>query len=194
MKKEYPPLPVLKKEFGKNKEIPPAYEEVILRALSHYPELKETHIKFQLKDKHPVPYGTTPTIGSVLKAGKNRSYVISLLEEADLPTRQVLFKNLPEEGQRAVIGHELGHVLQFVKSSPAGLLKKALQYVHMNSRRDVERGADIQAIEHGLGFELYVHAVYIRKVPGYVQQRKEIETDYLKPQEILDTLPEGSPA
>jgi hypothetical protein len=194
MKKEYLSLHQLKQEFGKHKEIPSQYEEVILKALSHYPELKNVTIRFDLKNSHPVPYGTTPAAATVLRSGKKRQYIISLLEEAELPMRGVLFKNLPEEAQRAVIGHELGHVVQFMKKSVPGLIKTALSYSNVHTRREAERGADILAIEHGLGFELYVHAVFIRRVPGYVQSRKEIETDYLKPQEILDTLPKGTPA
>jgi hypothetical protein len=194
MKKEYPPLSILRKEFSRHKQIPTQYEEVILKALSHYPELKDVHIRFELKTKHPVPYGTTPAVPSLLRGGKKRVYVVSLLDEADPPIRQVLFKNLPEEGQRAVIGHELGHVVQMMAKSTPALLKFALSYGSVYTRREIERDADLCAIKHGLGFELYVHAVYIRRVPGYVQQRKEIETDYLKPQEILDTLPEGAPA
>ncbi len=194
MKKEYPPLAELKKDHGGNKVIPAQYEEVILKALSHFPELKETHITFTLTQKLHVPYSTTPSFGSILRTGKRRAYIISLLDEADLPMRAVLFKNLPEEAQRAVIAHELAHVLDLMKQTAPGLLKTALSHSNLYRRRDFERAADISVIEHGLGFELYVNAVYIRKVPGYVQAHKEIDTDYLKPQEILDTLPEGSTA
>jgi hypothetical protein len=192
MKKEYPPLEVLRKEHGVNKTIPPAYEEVILKVLSHYPELKDVHITFKLADKHPIPYSTMPALKTVFREGKKRKYIISILEEADLPVRQALFKNLPAEAQMAVIAHELGHVLQFIDHSPAKLVKTAFMNSNVYDRRDLKREADLHAIKHGLGFELYVHSMFIRKIPGYVQLRKEIDTDYLKPQEILDTLPEGT--
>ncbi len=194
MKKEYPPLAELKTEYGRHKIIPAEHEEVILKALSHFPELKDTHITFTLTKKQQAPYSTTPSAGSILRTGKRREYIISLLDEADPPMRAVLFKNLPEEAQRAVIAHELAHVIDLMKKSTPGLVKTALSQANLFRRRDFERAADISVIEHGLGFELYVHAVYIRKVPGYVQMHKEIDTDYLKPQEILDTLPEGSTA
>lgn len=193
MKKQYAGLSELRREYGHHKKIPQRYEEVILKALSHYPELKNTHIQFQLKDEHPVPYGTSPApLGFFFS--KNRQYVITLREEAGPPTRQALFKNLPEEAQRAVIGHELGHVLQYERKSGPALAAFTMSYAMASKRREIEREADLMAIEHGLGFELYVHAVYIRRIPGYVQQRKNLDVDYLKPQEILDILPEDSPA
>lgn len=188
-KKEYPSIDRLRNEFGRNKKYPSEFEEVILKALSHYPELKEVNIEFRLKDSHAVPYGTSPAFSDVLRSPAKRRYVISLLDAADHPFKMALFRNLPEEAQRAVIGHELGHVVQFVQTNPAGLAGIALAYTNLKGRRKLERGADILAIEHGLGFELYVHAVFIRRIPGYVDKRKEIDTDYLKPQEILDTLP-----
>jgi hypothetical protein len=194
VKTEYPPLSVLRADFGRNKTIPSEYEEVVLKALSHYPELKNTRIVFQKKNDHPVPYGTVPTRASYLKTSSGRKYVITLQEEAEPPVKLALFKNLPEEAQRAVIGHELAHVLQFHKHSIPKMLGSSLSYSAKKARREVERAADLTTIEHGLGFELFVHAVYIRKIPGYTLERKNIETDYLKPQEILDTLPEGTPA
>jgi hypothetical protein len=193
MQKLYPPLMQLRKEFGNNKKIPTQYEEVILQALSHYPELKNTHIKFELKNNHPTPYGTSPTPASIFKGIAERIYVVSLLEEADPPIRLALFKNLPLEAQRAVIGHELAHVVQYNRKNTLELMAIGLKYTNLFSRRKIERGADIRTIEHGLGDELYIHAVYIRKIPGYVEKRKTIETDYLKPDEILDALPKKSP-
>jgi hypothetical protein len=188
VKKEYPSVHELKAHYASNKVIPAIYEEPILRALSHFPELQAVKIDFVLKDRHPVPYGTAPTFASYFKDASRRKYVITIAENAEGPTKLVLFKNLPEEAQRGVIGHELGHVVAYQRSNTADLLKYSLMYSNMHLRRKAERGADICAIEHGLGFELYVHAVYIRRIPGYIELRKEIDTDYLKPQEILDTF------
>jgi hypothetical protein len=174
----------------KNKKIPAKYREVVLEALSYYPELRETHIDVVLKNKHPVPYGTTPSIKSLLIPGAPRKYIITLREEAPEPIYQALFKNLPRECQVAVIGHELGHVIQYEKRSVAELMKLSVQLLTEEKKRKVERGADIKAIEHGLGKELYAHAVYIRNIKGYVEKRKEIELYYLKPHEILQGVSE----
>ena len=39
--------------------------------------------------------------------------------------------------------------------------------------------------EHGFGAQLYKHAVYIRSIPGYIQQKPEFNQYYLQPFEIL---------
>jgi hypothetical protein len=187
--KNYPPLAELRKEFSTNKLIPSRYEEFILKALSHYPELKETPIHFKLKENHPVPYGTSPAISTLMKPAHKRTYVVSILEKEKPPIEQALFKNLPPPARIGVIAHELGHVLQFMKQSLPGVMKTALRFSSQEQTREIERGADISAIEHGLGFELYTHARYIRTIPGYVQVRKEIEINYLHPHEILESIP-----
>ncbi len=53
--------------FVMNKEIPASYREEILEVLACYPELADTRIRFILKEKHMVPYGTVPSFGSVFK-------------------------------------------------------------------------------------------------------------------------------
>jgi hypothetical protein len=176
--------------FSTNKKLPEKYRTVILEALSYYPELKNIHIQFVLKKKHPVPYGTTPSVKSVLKPGTPRQYTITLREEAHGPTSHALFKNLPHEAQLGVIGHELGHVVQYESLGTLDLLKTCILFLTMSKRREMERGADIQAIHHNLGKELYAHAVYIRSIKGYVEKRKEIDIYYLKPHEILQGLSE----
>jgi hypothetical protein len=183
MKKEYPSLDELRTKFAANKEIPQKYEEPILKALSHFPELEKVKIVFKTKDKHPVPYGTVPV------AGLRVSYEISILESADPPMEGALLKNLPETAQVGVIGHELSHVVQFEKGGMGPVVKAIVGYSSNNAQREMERGADVLAIEHGLGFELYTHACFIRAIPGYVEQRKEIDINYLHPNEILEALP-----
>lgn len=170
------------------KHIPARYEGVIREALSHYPELQPVHINFKLADKYPVPYGTSPDLITIFRPRQKRAYTVTILEKADGPLEKALFKNLPREAQLGVLGHELGHVLQFCKKSRKELLKIALRYGDFYEKREVERDADIKAIEHGLGRELHMLAIYIRNIKGYVEQRKEIDTNYLKPHEILQGL------
>jgi hypothetical protein len=178
----------MKKEHLKNMRIPEKYEAVILDVLAAYPELHNAHIHFLLKRKHSVPYGTVPTPASIFRKPENRVYQISLLEEAEPPTRYVLFDYLTTEMQKGVIAHELIHVLQFRECSRKQLIKRMLGFAKQSVRRKLERAADKGAIEHGFGEELYQHAIYMRSVPGYVEQRPSINTDYLLPHEILEYI------
>jgi hypothetical protein len=187
---------LLRLQFSHNKEIPKKYEVEILCALSHYPELRDTHIHFMLAVHAPVPYGTKPSFASCFKAKKNRVYTITILEYAELPEREALMKHLNSSMRIGVLGHELAHVVQFERCNPLGLLKTLSKFAFSRLRRQMETGADKGAIRHGLGWELLEHARFIRTIPGYVQQRPKLNEDYLLPHQIEFYLehPEKLPA
>jgi hypothetical protein len=172
------------KEFSYRKKIPKKYEKEILIALSHYPELRNVHIVFSLADHASVPYGTKPQFSSCFRLKKNRCYTITLLEKASYPESEALFKNLSENMRIAVIAHELFHVVQYHHGS-FSLVKTVFKFIPQATRRKLERAADIGAIQHGFGEGLLEHANYIRSIPGYVEKRPAINTDYLQPAEIM---------
>lgn len=171
------------KKYGINKEIPQKYEKEILIALSRYPELRSVHIKFMLVDTAPALYHTKPVLASCFSAKKNRHYVISILERAHYPESEALFEKLTERMRIGVIGHELYHVVQY-HFGRFSLIKTFLHFLIFGLRRKLERAADRGAIQHGLGKQLLEHSRYIRSIPGYLQKRPSIHTDYLKPSEI----------
>lgn len=175
----------LRREFGTNKEIPARYEEEILVALSHYPELKEERVRFVLVFSAPVPYGTKPSFKSCFLPRNERTYTVTILEEAADPEREALIKNLDRKMRIGVLGHELGHVLQYSRCEPLQLLRTLAFYMAGSFKRKLEREADMEAIKHGLGKELLLHAEYIRLIPGYADKRPELNRDYLKPEEIV---------
>ena len=183
-----PTIERLRITAGFNKIIPREYEEPILFALSHYPELKYTKIHFKKTSNSSTPYGTMPSPNSFLRPASRRKYIVTLLEDAEYPVKDVLFKNLPFEAQVAVIAHELVHVIQFSKCSIPELFKISMLYLFPWFRKRIERGADIGAIDHGFGNNLYKHAMYIRSIPGYMEKRPEINKYYLRPEEILQRL------
>jgi hypothetical protein len=179
----------LKKEFGRNKIIPPGFERVILLALSHYPDLKDIKIEFKFSAKHPVPYGTTPTLGSFFKKPPQRKYKVTLLTQARGPMVKALFRNLPEDAQIGVIGHELAHVAQYNNCSVKGLLRLVVLFPML--RKLMEQDADRRTIDRGLGVHLYKWATYVRSIPGYLRQRPQINIYYLTPHEILNYIRSG---
>jgi hypothetical protein len=176
-------LDTLKKEFGINKYIPKKYEREILLVLSHFPELKETKINFILALKASVPYGTKPTFASCFKPRAQREYTITILEYADEPENSALMKNLSPGMRMGVIAHELIHVKQYCHCNPLSLIKMFALYLTPYKKK-IERNADKGAIKHGFGEELFLHAQYIRSIPGYVAKRPELATHYLQPHEI----------
>jgi hypothetical protein len=175
-------------DLENHKVIPLKYKDVILDALSYYPELSSTHIIFRLTDSGRLPYRTVPSRSSFFKPKEKRVYIVTILEEAKGVKEKVLFKNLPPDAQLGVLGHELGHIVQFNNCDKKQLLRSWLSYTNFFVKREIERNADVLAIEHGLGKQLHVYSVFIRQIKGYLEKRKEIETNYLKPHEILQGI------
>ena len=171
------------KSFSRLK-VPSQYREIFMSVIQHYPELENTHIHVVLKKKHPVPYGTTPAFRSLFLPSGKRVYRIAILEEAKPPLEQVLFKNLTETARKGVVAHEFVHIIQFQKCSAFRLIGYMFSYPFPAFERRLEKNADRGAVDHGYGNELYEHAVYIRSVPGYVESRPEVNTNYLHPDEI----------
>jgi hypothetical protein len=178
----------LRREFAVNKRYPKQYEHAILYALAGYPELRHTRINFELAYSGSVPYSTRPTFASLFLPAAKRTYCIQILERADGPKEAALLKNLPEEVQVAVIAHELAHVVQYNARSSWELIKRTMSAPFPAARKDIERSADIGAIQHGFGEALHRQAVYIRRIPGYTEERKSINKYYLKPHEIMEYL------
>jgi hypothetical protein len=185
MMDKYGDIQTLRKEFGNHKEIPAKYEEEILIALAHYPELKDEHIQFVLSLAAPVPYGTKPTLASFFAPKDKREYTITILESAEAPEKEALMKHLDKKMRIGVFGHELAHVLQYKNCTTLGLLKTLSLYLVGSYKRRLERSADKVTIKHGLGEELLRHAEYIRLIPEYMEKRPDLNRDYLKPEEIV---------
>jgi len=181
----YPTIPELRHEFGAGKIIPPQYERPVLMALAHYPELKNVHIHIVLTKKQNVAYRTLPQFTDIFRVRHNRHYQLKILEQAPPPMEKALLKNCPLQAQVGLLGHELAHVLQFHRRGRLKLFLFLLLYLVKKGRKKIERGADLLTIYHGLGRELYLHAIYIRSIPGYIKKYPSLDDDYLKPEEIL---------
>lgn len=171
-----------------SKRIPGKYREIILHALSFYPELKNLRIIFRLKDYSFYPYSTRPSLASFFRKASGRNYIVTLREKAPPPLLQALFKNLPQKAKTGILGHELAHIVQYNSLSKTGLIKTALGFFISSFRKKFEWHADLLTIRHGLGNALYEHAAYIRSIPGYTEKRKAINKNYLHPAEILTLL------
>src|SRR3954470_5311758 len=65
----------LKKEYGNNKELIPQFALQTFIALSYYPELKNTHIRFIYKQAHAT-LETKPDAQSIANKGNKRSFTI----------------------------------------------------------------------------------------------------------------------
>lgn len=180
----------LLEKYGKNKSLAKGFEYQCLLALSHYPELKEIPIEFQVRPAF-LPLASRPDPITVLFPWIKRKYLVVISDESEDFFEPILLKNTPFNEQVGIIGHELAHSVFYLDKNSLQLAKIAYKYETDNPYRiQFERDTDKRAIAHGLGYQMYDFAFFVRKAFG--NSRKEIENEegdmYLSPKEIAKEM------
>ena len=153
----------LKTQFGINKNYPQQYEKQILIALSYYPELKDTPIHFRIKERH-TPLNTRSSWTGLFKVHQKRDYTITISDSTEQMLTPILFQNLPFNAQIGVIGHELGHVIEFSSMVTSRIMKHAANSISSKYVDHFEFETDSICIAHGLGYQLLAWSTYVRHV------------------------------
>ena len=94
--------------------IPEIIEKETLKALSYYPDLKDT--KIELRFKKNIKKSTMqarPSFASFFRSRKNRSYLILISETFKISDTTFLTKDIPSDILIGWIGHELGHIMDY---------------------------------------------------------------------------------
>ena len=152
----------LAKEFGENKEMPAGYEKQILFALSYFPELVHTKIKFQIKKSTGGIIDTRPTMSSLLRKSSKRTYLVAIYDSTDgrkLPT----FSNADVNGQVGILGHEFCHIVYFNNCTGFGLMGLGIAHISTSYMDRFEHKTDSMDIERGLGYQLLAWKQYLEK-------------------------------
>src|SRR5690554_244259 len=141
-------------KFGINKDIPDEIREVTLLALSHYPELMDVNIDFQFQNKiRGSVMQAQPKIGSLLFNNKdNRAYRIKISRHLELLDEMVPIEELPHKVLLGWIGHELGHIKDYLDRSMVNMMAFGVKYV-LSDRfvTQAEIAADSHSVSNGLG-------------------------------------------
>ncbi len=179
-------LDSLRTLYGRNKKFVAQYEVQSLLALSHYPQLQETHIAFY-EDEAFIPLASRPEPLSML-AGKDKwkyNIIISTATTSELSP--VLLKNVPFNAQVGIIGHELAHTVSYLDKDVKDMLLIAFNYPFPAFRSNFEKNTDRRAIAHGLGWQLLDYAHFARKAMAY--DETYLGSDYyLSPEDILEQM------
>lgn len=184
----------LSDQFGKNKVIPDTYKKTILIALSYYPELKTTTIRFRIKNRH-TPLMTVPSFLSHFKSKKSRAYVITISNRSEQRLTPILFKNVNFNAQIGVAGHEMAHVSDFSSYSSLQLLQHAIKSLSQRYLDRFEFKTDSICIAHGLGYQLLAWSTNIRikmnarnwRGPDHCNEPQTTER-YMNPATILKKI------
>ncbi len=171
-----------------NKRVPEKFEHSILAALMSYPDLKSTHIKFRR-----TPISTTmaarPTIGSIFRLRDNRRYVIAINDTRNR-RKAPLLKNAPFTARVGVIGHELGHIVDYRNKSFITIVGNGAAYVVSKKfKRNLEYKIDSIAIRRGLGEELLSFRHFVENDAKTTRQYRAFKKDiYMSSSEITQII------
>ena len=143
-----------------------------------YPELRETEI--QLKIFHSQSdYFRTRFNASHFLSGRKMQYIIEV-------NPKVFDSDVPELGLRAIMVHELGHVLYFKQRKRVQLLG-LIRLLSGKYTAKFERRTDLQAIIRGYGPGLIAYRQWLyQHIPQSSVEKKK--RDYFSPGEITAIL------
>lgn len=126
----------------------PATEQVygnfFTQALAHYPELRNVAIRIRFANL-TTTMSSRPQISVLVCSRKNREYLLtidSLQEE-----QAGMFFRLSDSARYGLIGHELGHVLDYHHHRLGGVVLTGLEYLFCRAR--LEHRVDRIAVSHG---------------------------------------------
>lgn len=171
-----------------NKIAPDLIKPEVTKALSFYPELKDTPIEFKFKPSLKKSLmKAQPKFSSLFKNKKNREYVILMSKNFTLDGLQLDFNSIPKNVLIGWLGHELGHIMDYQSRSNLNLITFGVRYFFSgNFIRKAERTADLFAISHQM--EPYILATknYILNHSDLSEKYKSrIQKLYLSPDELL---------
>lgn len=169
--------------YAKNKNLPDDYRLQILTALSYYPELTDLEIEFVFK-----PLKTTmacrPAADFIFRRRKKRTYRIFINNNTEFAG--VKIRQIPFNAQIGLIGHELGHVVDYSAKNTIRIISTATGYLFHRSRVKLEAQVDWITIEHNLGWQLYDFTNFVINKSGVSLEYIECKVNtYNLPCEIL---------
>ena len=175
--------------YAANKTIPDEIRDVTLRALSHFPELLEVDIEFDLRSKiKGSVMQAQPKVGSLIFRSKsNRKYRINISRYLELDDEWLPIEEVPDNVLLGWIGHELGHVMDYLDKSRMGLISFGFRYVTSNAFvTQAEITADSYAVAGGLGNYLVDTKNFILNNDRLPEDyRNKIRDLYMSPGEIM---------
>ncbi|UII26006.1 hypothetical protein LVD15_22300 [Fulvivirga maritima] len=175
-------------QFAQNKQIPEALSKEVLTALSYYPELKDTRIRFVFKDNIRKSFmQAQPLIKSMFSGLQNREYVIFMSRFFKIGKEKIFIHTIPSEVIVGWVGHELGHVMDYKNRGFFSMIKFGIGYLISKAFIiGAERVADTYAIQHGLADKIIATKNFILNHSDLPEKYKDkIRKLYMPPEEVM---------
>jgi hypothetical protein len=175
-------------KFSNKKRIPAELRDVILKALSFYPELHNIDIDFVFNENiRKSVMQAQPRFTTMYGNKSRRNYLVKISRNLKLKGDTIPIQELPVEVLIGWIGHELGHIMDYLKRSNWSMILFGIGYYTSKSFIiSAERVADTYAINHELGDYILATQEFILHKAGlpekYINRIKKL---YLSTEEVI---------
>ncbi|MCC5938086.1 MAG: hypothetical protein JJU34_12465 [Lunatimonas sp.] len=181
-------------DFAVNKEIPDEIRDITLEALSFFPDLMDVKIDFQFKPNiNGSVMQAQPKVFSVIFNNKDtRAYRVKVSRHLVFEDGFLPIEELPRDVLLGWIGHELGHIMDYLDRSSTNLLHFGAKYFcSPKFVTQAEINADTYAVAAGLGNQIITHKQYVLNHDMLSEEYKEkIRRLYLSPSQIMTMIDE----
>ncbi|MEL4307995.1 hypothetical protein [Joostella sp. CR20] len=171
-----------------NKTIPLTIRKEVVKALSFYPTLNDVTIEFKFKENLQKSFmQAQPVFTSIFNTPKNRKYRIYISSDFNIEGEKFTIDSIPEEVLVGWIGHELGHIMDYMNRSSFNLISFGFKYLFIGKHiREAERTADVYAVNHGMGSYILATKNFILNHTSLSEKYKNrIKSLYLSPEDIV---------
>lgn len=165
--------------YGENKLLIQEYAHILIVALSYYPELKSTRIKFEFSNEK------TTMASRPSKMFFPRTYKVLINRKQNFDG--IPFDSIPYNAAIGIVGHELAHIVDYESLNIFGLIDRLALYANTpHGKSYFEKNIDLITISRGLGWQLYDWAKYAMYDNTMASEKyKQFKrSTYLTPEEI----------
>jgi hypothetical protein len=171
--------------YGCNLEISETIRSEVLCALSFYPELKQTRIRYKYKSIRGT-MNARPSLLNLFSNRLNRRYMI-IINNNKGRNKGLCYDSLASDVKVGWFGHEMAHLSTYKQMSNFQTL--IFSFLYVTSEKfitRVERFTDYVAINHGLAFQIYKGDNFLLNCSSVSEKYKErIRTRFLSLEEII---------
>ncbi|WP_372774873.1 hypothetical protein [Mangrovibacterium sp.] len=170
--------------------VPSDFKEQVSIALSYYPELKGKKLRFKFKNQKTT-MSCIPRWDFIFRKKENRTYLIRI-DKKLRNGKGILLEDVPFNAQVGVIGHELGHVVDYESKTAFGVIGTGFGYLFPKYRRELEHFVDEISIYHGLGHQLASFSDYVFHQSQASEKYLRYKRKYYFQPEQIQSLMRGS--
>lgn len=176
-----------------NKIIPLELTEEAKTALSFYPELISVPIEFRFTKKVSSSImKAQPEFLSLLNKKSERKYIIFISRSFGIKGKELSTANIPTEVMVGWLGHELGHIMDYIDRSSLNLVAFGIGYLFSSSFiKKAEQRADRFAVQHQMkDYILATKNFILNHTELSDEYKNKIKRLYVSPEEIIEFVNE----